>query len=51
MRMQDGFEVDSTAGTHYEDVDLSQGEWVEYDDKLGDSVGIYELQYKLEPRH
>ena len=49
--MQDGFSVDSTAGTQYEDVDLSQGEWVEYDEKLGDSVGIYELQHKLEPHH
>ena len=48
---QDGFEVESTTGKKFGDVDLSEGEWVEYDEKLGESVGIYELQHKLEPYH
>lgn len=46
--LQAGFLVESTSGTRYEDVDLSDKEWVEYDEKLGDSVGIYDLEYKLE---
>lgn len=49
--MQDGFTVESESGTKYSDVDLSEGEWVEYDEKLGDSVGIYELEHKLQPHH
>lgn len=48
---QDGFEVVSASGEPYSDVDLSEGEWVEYDEKLGDSVGIYDLEHKLEPHH
>lgn len=43
--------MESEAGTKYTDVDLSEGEWVEYDEKLGDSIGIYELEHKLQPHH
>ena len=49
--VQDGFQVESSTGTKFDDVDLSEGEWVEYDEKLGDSVGIYELEHKLEVHH
>lgn len=29
------------------DVDLSDKEWVEYDDKINQSVGIYEFESKF----
>lgn len=48
---EDGFVIKSKSGATFADVDLSQGEWVEYDEKLGDSVGIYDLEHKLEPHH
>lgn len=31
----------------FNDVDLSEKEWVEYDEKIQDSVGIYEFEYEL----
>lgn len=31
----------------FENVDLSEKEWVEYDDKANQSVGIYELQHRF----
>lgn len=31
-------------GTVFRDVDLSEKEWVEYDDKAKQSVGVYELE-------
>lgn len=43
---QDGFIVETTSGTVFRDVDLSE-DWVEYDEKLGESVGIYELEHKF----
>lgn len=49
--LQDGFMVESESGTKFGDVDLSESEWVEYDEKLGDSIGIYELEHKLQPHH
>ena len=45
--MQDGFTVESTSGQVFTDVDLSDGEWVDYDEKLGESVGIMELEHRL----
>ncbi|EIE21643.1 hypothetical protein COCSUDRAFT_24771 [Coccomyxa subellipsoidea C-169] len=45
---EDGFIVESTSGARFEDVDLSEKEWMDYDEKLGESVGIYDLEYKLE---
>ena len=45
--LQDGFLVITTSGQRFENVDLSDGEWVEYDEKLGESVGIMELEHKL----
>ncbi|KAF0310823.1 UPF0587 protein [Amphibalanus amphitrite] len=32
------------SGTKFGDVDLSEKEWVEYDEKAGESVGIYDVQ-------
>lgn len=32
------------SGTVFDDVDLSEKEWVDYDDKINQSVGIYELE-------
>ena len=51
MSIQDGYMIESASGTKYSDVDLSEGEWVDYDEKLSASIGVYELQHKLEPYH
>lgn len=32
------------SSTTFQDVDLSEKEWVEYDDKISQSVGVYELE-------
>lgn len=29
------------------DVDLSEKEWVDYDDKIKESVGVYEFEYEF----
>jgi len=42
-----GWTVVSTGGTRYENIDLSQNEWVEYDSKLQNSVGIYNITGKF----
>ena len=47
LHVQDGFQIESTSGQIYSDVDLSDGEWVEYDEKLGESVGIMDLEHKF----
>ena len=44
---QDGFEVETSSGQKFEDVDLSEGDWTEYDEKLGDSVEIMGLEWKF----
>ncbi|CAK0784172.1 hypothetical protein CVIRNUC_007375 [Coccomyxa viridis] len=44
---QDGFTVTSKSGAVFEDVDLSEKEWMDYDEKLGESIGIYDLEWKL----
>ena len=48
MRLQDGFTVKSSSGAVFEDVDLSEKEWMDYDEKLGESIGIYDLEWKLQ---
>ena len=45
--VQDGFQVESTSGQVFDNVDLSEGEWIDYDEKLGESVGIMELEHKF----
>ncbi|XP_050302298.1 CXXC motif containing zinc binding protein [Anthonomus grandis grandis] len=32
----------------FSDVDLSEKEWVEYDEKIQDSVGVYDLEHLIE---
>ncbi|KAH3793740.1 hypothetical protein DPMN_147259 [Dreissena polymorpha] len=34
-------------GTPYPEVSLTEGEWVDYDEKKGESVGIYEIEQKF----
>jgi len=46
--LQDGFVVQTLGKKVFTDVDLSEGEWVEFDDKLNDSVGIYGVESKWE---
>ena len=46
--VQDGFTVKSASGAVFEDVDLSEKEWMDYDEKLGESIGIYDLEWKLQ---
>lgn len=45
--MQGGFTVQSTSGQVFADVDLSEREWMDFDDKLGESIGIYELEWEF----
>ena len=45
---QDGFVVESTSGARFEEVDISEREWMDYDEKLGEPVGIYDLEWKLQ---
>ncbi len=42
------WEVESTGGTKFSDVDLQESEWTDYCEKLGESVGIYKVQGKFE---
>ena len=43
-----GFAVVTASGAKHADVDLSEGEWVEYDAKLKESVGVYGLEARFE---
>ncbi|KAI9597612.1 hypothetical protein BDF19DRAFT_433915 [Syncephalis fuscata] len=43
VELRDGVVVKANSGAHFEDVDLSEKEWVEYDEKSGDSLSIMEL--------
>ncbi|KAK9812865.1 hypothetical protein WJX72_004876 [[Myrmecia] bisecta] len=45
---RDGFRIKATSGQVFEDVDLSEKEWCDFDEKLGESVGVYELEHKIE---
>ncbi|XP_045480445.1 UPF0587 protein CG4646 [Harmonia axyridis] len=35
------------SGNIFEGIDLTEKEWVEYDEKINQSVGIYDFQYKF----
>lgn len=35
------------SSTVFEDINLEEKEWVDYDDKLNQPVGIYEVQHKF----
>jgi hypothetical protein len=41
--LQNGWKVVSSGGTVFEDVDLRE-DWVEYCEKLSESVGVYQLE-------
>lgn len=45
---QDGFVVTTKGNMKFSEVDLSEGEWTEYDEKINESVGIYSLESKWE---
>jgi len=32
------------SGQKFNEVDLSEGDWSDYDEKAGDTVGVYEFQ-------
>jgi len=42
-----GFVAEGEKGTQFE-VDFSEGDWVEFDEKIGESVGIYNLESRFE---
>ena len=45
---QTSFAISSDASdTTFEDVDLSDGEWADYDDAAGVPVGVYDLESEL----
>ena len=44
------FVVQSTSGTIFENVDLSEEAWGDYDEKNDEAVSVTELEYKIE-RH
>jgi hypothetical protein len=46
--VQDNFLVTTRGNKKFEEADLSEGEWNEYDDKINESVGIYSLESKWE---
>lgn len=31
----------------FDDVDLEEGEWVEYDEGVNESVGVYEVTHRI----
>ena len=35
------------SGTKFNEVNLEEKEWVDYDEKSNQSVGVYELEYKF----
>lgn len=39
--------VRAKSGTVWEDVDLSDKEWADYDERSGESVSIMELQWEF----
>lgn len=43
----EGWIVKCESGKMFENVDLSEKEWVEYDEKSKNSVGIYEFEHKF----
>lgn len=49
LHLGGGFTVTTPAGTVFEDVDLSE-DWVDFDEKGGDSVGIYDMEARFEVR-
>jgi hypothetical protein len=46
-RPEGGFVITGESGQVWEDVDLSEKEWMEYDEKKGDSVSVMNLQWEF----
>lgn len=44
---EEGFVVTTRGGKVFQDVDLSD-DWVEFDDKINESVGIYGVESKFQ---
>ena len=42
------FSVTSTGGHEFEECDLSEGDWADYDEKADESVSITNFQFKVE---
>lgn len=48
LYFQNGWLVDGLeSGMKFTDVDLSDKEWVEYDEKAKNTVGIYEVEHEF----
>mmetsp|Transcript_31322 Transcript_31322/g.88825 ORF Transcript_31322/g.88825 Transcript_31322/m.88825 type:complete len:162 (+) Transcript_31322:246-731(+) len=45
---QGGFRIESTGGAVFDNINLEEKEWCDYDDDAGLSVGVYELEWKFE---
>ncbi|XP_003692796.1 CXXC motif containing zinc binding protein [Apis florea] len=45
---REGWIAKTINGREFTDVDLSEGEWVDYCDKIKEPVGIYEIEHKFE---
>ncbi|CAD7700741.1 unnamed protein product [Ostreobium quekettii] len=43
-----GWRVESTSGKVFDDVDLSEGDWAEYDEDAGETVGVYEFTARFD---
>lgn len=49
MYVQDPWEAKgSESETLFEDIDLTENEWAEYDEKSGEPVGISNIEVKFE---
>jgi len=44
---RDGWAAEGLTGTKFVDIDLSEGEWSEYDEKASASVGILSLEHRF----
>lgn len=38
----------SESGTKFTDIDLTEGEWFDYDEKAGDEVSIKDLKWDIQ---
>lgn len=45
---QGGFVIRAPSGALWDDVDLSSGEWVEYDERAGESVSVMGLEWEFQ---
>lgn len=45
--ISDGLKVISTSGAVFDEVDVSQGDWFDFDEALGQSVGISKIETKV----